>query len=162
MINDPTLLKVLYKCLENWIIVEDDETANQIINNKNLARNISGCVTLDGTKHTLGSIIIGNNNNAITNTDTNNNNNNNKSHQNNPNMLQLEHQIKYEKIKKQYKNFVNNLYNLEILINNRKRKNSNILQLTDIHHNISINENEISSIKNSLLLQKEKSELAHR
>ena len=145
------------------MIVRDDEAANRIIENKNLAKNISGCITLSGTRHTLGSIIIGNNNNSNDKNNNNiNSNNNNNNNNNNRVILQLEHQIKYKKLKNQYLKSFKLLREIERMIEEENKYNHNASQLIKIHQNIVTIEKLIIELSNSLILQHEKVEIAHR
>ena len=149
--------------MDNWVIVRDDEAANRIIENKNLAKSISGCITLSGTRHTLGSIIIGNNNNSNDKNNNNiNSNNNNNNNNNNRVILQLEHQIKYKKLKNQYLKNFKLLRETEMIIEEENEYNHNASQLIKIHENIVTLDNLIIELSNSLILQQEKAEIAHR
>ena len=148
--------------MDNWVIVRDDEAANRIIENKNLAKNISGCITLSGTRHTLGSIIIGNNNCSNNNNNSNNYHDNNNNNNNNRVILQLEHQIKYKKLKNQYLKSFKLLREIERMIEEENKYNHNASQLIKIHQNIITIEKSIMELSNSLILQHEKAEIAHR
>jgi hypothetical protein len=53
---DAPMQKVLMRAVENWIIVDNDLNAGLIIQDKKLSRHITGCVTLDGNKHRLGTL----------------------------------------------------------------------------------------------------------
>lgn len=54
-----SMQKVLLKALESWVIVQGDEAAARIIQDRALSRHINGVVTMDGNKHTLGSLTVG-------------------------------------------------------------------------------------------------------
>lgn len=53
---DAPMQRVLMRAVENWIIVDNDHNAGRIIQDKKLSRHITGCVTLDGNKHRLGTL----------------------------------------------------------------------------------------------------------
>ena len=55
------LSQALFKAVERWVIVDSEKSAALIIGDTALSRHIQGCVTLDGDKHSLGSLVVGNN-----------------------------------------------------------------------------------------------------
>jgi hypothetical protein len=57
--ENSSMQKVLLKALESWIIVQGDEAATRIIQDRALSRHINGVVTMDGNKYTLGSLTVG-------------------------------------------------------------------------------------------------------
>ena len=77
-------------------------------------------------------------------------------------MLQLEHQIKYKKLKIQYFKNLKNLNKIKRIIEEAKINNYNETQVREIRQDIITIENTIIELSKSLILQQEKADSAHR
>ena len=77
-------------------------------------------------------------------------------------MLQLEHQIKYKKLKIQYFKNLKNLNKIKRIIEEAKINNYNETQVREIRQDIITIENRIIELSKSLILQQDKADSAHR
>ena len=77
-------------------------------------------------------------------------------------MLQLEHKIKYKKLKIQYFKNLKNLNKIKRIIEEAKINNYNETQVREIRQEIITIENRIIELSKSLILQQEKADSAHR
>ena len=131
------------------MIVDSDETASQIISNKALSRSISGCVTLSGNKHTVGSLSVGKSTEPA-------------SMENKTPQLPLEIQVTYKKMRLKYQSISNDLQ----LLLAKRRKDERYAEQSVIMKNygsqLIVIDGDISDILSSLVSQDQIAEQAHR
>ena len=146
---DLSMQRVLMKAVENWIIVGNDHDAGRIIQDKILSIHITGCVTLGGSKHRLGTLTTASKSSY-------------HSQAKNRLDLPIDTQIKYRHLTSAYlklKSRANAFYRQKIELEESERQSKRLQVLQPL---LVITEKNIIELTKSLKLQIEKAAEAHR
>lgn len=146
---DAPMQRVLMRAVENWIIVDNDHNAGRIIQDKKLSRHITGCVTLDGNKHRLGTLTTASKSSY-------------NSHANSGIELPIDAQIKYRHLKSEYLKVKSelNAHKRGIMESEESDRRSKRLQV--LYHLLAVSGESISQLTESLKFQMEQAADAHR
>ena len=146
---DLSMQRVLMKAVENWIIVRNDHDAGRIIQDKILSKHITGCVTLGGSKHRLGTLTTASKDSYC-------------SQAKNRLDLPIDTQIKYRHLTSAYlklKSRVNAFYRQKMELEDSERQSNRLQELQSL---LVITEKNIIELTRSLKVQIEKAAEAHR
>ena len=146
---DAPMQKVLMRAVENWIIVDNDFNAGRIIQDKKLSRHITGCVTLDGNKHRLGTLTTASKSSY-------------NSQAKSGIELPIDAQIKYRHLTSEYLKLKSKLnsHKREIMESEESDRRSKRLQV--LYPLLAVSEENISQLTESLKFQMEQAADAHR
>jgi hypothetical protein len=148
--EDSSMQKVLLKALESWIIVQGDDAATRIIQDRALSRHINGVVTMDGNKHTLGSLTVGFGGRRLS------------GRENGYPEVQVALQIKYRRLKSALESLEGQL---SVFDSNRREEDERTWQssrMADLDSLLVTSERAVEEMEISLSTQSEKAALAHR
>ena len=142
--------RVLFKAIESWIIVQDDEAAARIIQDKALSRHISGVVTVDGNKHTLGSLTVGFGGRRP------------GSRDNRYPDVQVALQIKYRLLKIDLESMQRQVSEFDQKRRDEEQRTRQSTRMADLGALIESSEREVEEMEGALSVQAERATVAHR
>lgn len=146
---DAPMQKVLMRAVENWIIVDNDFNAGRIIQDKKLSRYITGCVTLDGNKHRLGTLTTASKSSY-------------NSQAKSGIELPIDAQIKYRHLTSEYLKLKSKLNAHEREIMESEESDRRYKRLQVLYPLLAVSEENISQLTESLKFQMEQAADAHR
>ena len=142
------LSKALYKAVERWVIVDCDKSAALIIGDTALYRHLQGCVTLDGDKHTLGSLVVGNIYRAHAGASR---------HE-----LQVERQMRYRKLNERHNTITRTIYDWDVARRAEEQEIKRSHLLSALQHRLVTASTSIEPLQEAVRVQSDRAAAAHK
>ena len=142
------LYKALYKAVERWVIVDSDKSAALIIGDTALSRHLQGCVTLDGDRHSLWSLVVGNNYRAHAGASRSE--------------LQVERQMRYRNLNERCNAIKKTIYDWNVATNEEVQASERSHLLSALQHRLVTACSSIEAINEAVRVQGDKATAAHK